>query len=637
METVTSLCRITAGRTSARRSRHWQASAAAAALAGALCLTGITPIGAADERKRAETHLYWGDVHLHSNFSLDAYSTANTSVTPDLAYRFARGLPIRQPGLDRKIQIRRPLDFLAVTDHAEFLGLQVMLDNRDPLLTSTPWGQKILAAHLDPGSGGVMRATGGALSPDTPERREMLSQIFSDKVRSASWGAEVDAANRNYVPGSFTTLFGWEWTAMPGGKNLHRIVLADADGEQAKTFIPYDNSASMRPEDLFKWLGETKARTGIDFLAIPHNSNISGGLMFQMTDSDGNPISAEYARTRAIWEPLVEVTQMKGTSEIHPDLAPNDEFADFEIRRKLLVGTPTPPNEADYARSALLRGLLIQGKVGANPYKFGMIGSTDSHTGMSSVQENDFTAKLVTDVKLTDHYKPARPVIFPAWEMSASGRVAVWATENTRKGIFSAFKRKEAYATSGTRISLRFFGGFDYAATDAQARDIAAVGYAKGIPMGGDLTNAPAGKAPTFLIWAVKDPLSGKLDRVQVVKGWLGADGKTHEKIYNVAWSDNRKPGADGKLPAVGNTVDIRTGLYTNTIGAVQLATVWKDPDFKPGESAFYYLRVLEIPTPRQSLFDAIALGIDFAQTKQPATLQERAYSSPIWYTPSRS
>jgi hypothetical protein len=610
--------------------------AGALALSGALLAVASVPSASAVEKKRVETHLYWGDVHLHSNFSLDAYATGNTTITPDLAYRYARGIAIRQPGIDRKVQIRRPLDFLAVTDHAEFLGLQVMLDNRDPLLTSTPWGVKVLAAHVDPRSGGVMRATGGALSPDTAERREMMSQIFSDKVRSASWGAEVDAANRNYLPGTFTTLFGWEWTAMPGGKNLHRIVVSNADGEAAKSFIPYDNSASMRPEDLFKWLSATKARTGIDFVSIPHNSNISGGLMFQMTDSDGNPISADYARTRAMWEPLMEVTQAKGTSEAHPEISTNDEFADFEIRRKLLAGQPTPPDEADYARSALLRGLLIQGKVGANPYKFGMIGSTDSHTGMSTVQESDYTGKLVSDAPLSSHVISQRPVIFPAWEMSASGRVAAWANENTRQGIFSAFKRKEVYATTGTRIALRFFGGYSYSAADAQARDIASVGYGKGIPMGGDLTNAPGGKAPTFLIWAVKDPLSGNLDRVQVVKGWLGADGKTHEKIYNAVWSGNRKPGADGKLPAVGNTVELKTGLYTNSIGAVQLATVWRDPDFKPGESAFYYLRVLEIPTPRHSLYDAIALGIDPKDTKQAATIQERAYSSPIWYTPAK-
>jgi hypothetical protein len=592
---------------------------------------------AAAAGKTAQTHLYWGDVHLHSNYSLDAYATGNTTVTPDLAYRFARGIPIRMPGLDARARMRRPLDFLAVTDHAEMLGLQVNLDNRDPKLLSTPWGKKMLAIHLDPKSGGVMRASGGAERGGGPERQEMLSQIYSPEIRQATWNAEIEAAEKNNIPGKFTTLFGWEWSSMPGGKNLHRVVLSDASAEQARQFYPFSNLDSARPEDLWKFLSATKARTGVDFVAIPHNSNLSGGLMFDMVDSDGHPLTAQYARTRATWEPVVEVTQTKGTSEVRPELAPTDEFAEFEIRRKLLIGTPTPPSEADYARSALLRGLQVQRNVGVNPYKFGVIGSTDSHTGMSSVQESDFHGKLAMDEALSEHYKPTKFVIFPDWEMSASGRAAVWATENTRKAIFAAFKRKEVYATTGTRIELRVFGGYAFLPIDARARDIAEVGYRKGIPMGGDLTNAPRGKAPTFLIWAAKDPLSGNLDRIQVIKGWVDAAGKSQQRIYNVAWSGARKLDASGRLAPVGNTVDISTAAYTNTIGAVQLATVWKDPDFNPAQTAFYYVRVLEIPTPRHSLYDAVALGIDVKETHQPATIQERAFSSPIWYTPAGS
>ena len=618
----------------AAAARRW--GLAACASLGALMMVGAAQTVAAADRP-SQTHLYWGDVHLHSNYSLDAYATGNTTVTPDLAYRFARGIPIKRPGVDAKVQIRRPLDFLAVTDHAEMLGLQVELDNQDPKLLSTPWGKKMLAIHQDPKSGGVMRASGGALAPSTPERTEMLGQIFSPQIRQATWQAEVEAAEKNNIPGKFTALFGWEWSSMPGGKNLHRVVLTDATAKQAMEFYPYSAFESSRPEDLWKFLETTKARTGADFVAIPHNSNISGGLMFDMVDSDGRPLTAQYARTRAAWEPVVEVTQTKGTSEVRPELAPSDEFAEFEIRRKLLIGTPTPPSEADYARSALLRGLQVKGKVGVNPYKFGMIGSTDIHTGMSDVQESRFMGKLVMDEPLSEHYHPSKPVIFPAWEMSASGRAAVWATQNTREAIFAAFKRKEVYATTGTRIALRFFGGFSFQPADAKARDIASVGYRKGIPMGGDLTNAPAGKAPTFLIWAVKDPLSGNLDRVQVIKGWVDAAGKSQQKIYDVAWSGGRKRDAKGKLPPVGNTVDISTATYTNSIGATQLATVWKDPDFKPGQTAFYYVRVLEIPTPRQTLYDAVALGIDVKETHQPATIQERAFSSPIWYTPSKS
>jgi len=581
------------------------------------------------------TNLYWGDVHLHTNYSLDAYATGNSETTPDMAYRFARGIPIRQPGLDRKIQIRRPLDFMSVTDHAEFMALQILVGREDPSLANTPWGRKAIEAHRKDPIRGAMSISGGALTQDTPEQREKNAQLYSDAVRRTAWGEIVDAGERNYVPGKFTTLMGWEWSSMTQApvKNLHRIVLTDA-GANAKDFIPYSNMDSMRPEDLWDWMAATKVRTGIDLFAIPHNSNISGGLMFGMTDSDGNPIDAAYARMRATWEPLVEMTQAKGTSEVHPELSPNDEFAEFEIRRKLLAGEPTPANAADYARSALLRGLAFQQKLGANPYKFGMIGSTDSHTSLSSVQENDYTGKIVTDAKLSEHLPGERFVIFPAWEMGASGRVAAWASENTRAGIFAAFKRKEVYATTGTRIALRMFGGFHFASADAEAKDIAAAGYAKGIPMGGDLTMAPRGKAPGLLIHAAKDPLSGNLDRVQVIKGWVDAAGEMHEKIYDVAWSGDRQRDPDGSLEPVGNTVDLKTGLYTNTIGAVQLATVWTDPDFDPSEVAFYYVRVLEIPTPRHSLLDALALGIDVAQTKQAATIQERAYSSPIWYTP---
>jgi hypothetical protein len=584
-----------------------------------------------------QTNLYWGDVHLHSNYSLDAYATGNNATTPDLAYRYARGIPIKRTGLDAKVQIQRPLDFLAVTDHAEMLGLQVMLDAKDPRLVDSEWGKKLLEAHQKDPVRGAMALSGGATIQDnSPENHAKIGQLFSPQIRQASWQAEIDAAEKNNIPGKFTTLFGWEWTSMPGGKNLHRIVLSDADGAGAQKFYPFTNIDSPRPEELWKWMESTKAKTGVDFIAIPHNSNLSGGLMFDMVDSDGRPLSAQYAKTRQLWEPLVEVTQTKGTSEVRPELDQSDEFAEFEIRRKLLAGQPTPPSEADYARSALQRGLQLQTKVGVNPYKFGMIGSTDSHTGMSSADEYDFMGKLGMDQPLSQHLKADRPVIFPDWEMSASGRAAVWATENTRRAIFAAFKRKEVYATTGTRITLRVFGGYGFQASDSDAKDIAAVGYRKGVPMGADLTAAPGGKSPQFLIWAAKDPMSGNLDRIQVVKGWVDAGGRSAQKIYDVAWSGARKRGPDGKVPAVGNTVDIATATYTNSIGATQLATVWTDPDFRPDQTAFYYVRVLEIPTPRHSLYDAVALGIDVKETKQAATIQERAYSSPIWYSPSK-
>ncbi len=575
-----------------------------------------------------ETRLYWGDTHLHTSNSTDAYSTGNFVADPDTAFRFAKGQPVIHPSLKTRVRIVRPLDFLVVSDHAEQLGLQSETMKGNPLLLGTSWG-KAMKAAIDQNPATAQRG----LSP--ADRQQMTQDMASLAFRENIWAKQVDAAQRHNEPGKFTTFVGWEWTVHPGGKNLHRVVFTSADGATAKKFLPFNANDSQRPEDLWQWLQKTSQQFNIDLLAIPHNANLSGGLMFDMVDSDGRPMTEEYARTRIRWEPVIEVTQVKGTSEVHPELSPNDEFAEFEIRRKLLAGAATPSNKSDYARSALLRGLEIEEKTSVNPYKFGMIGASDSHTGLSSVEETDFLGKLASDSLPQNRYRPPTPVIFPAWEMSAGGIAGVWATANTREAIMAAFKRKEVYATTGPRIALRVFGGFSFTAADATARDIAAVGYRKGISMGGDLSNAPRGKAPSFLIHAVKDPLSGNLDRVQVVKGWLDNAGKTQERIYDVVWSGNRKPDGKGKLPAVGSTVDIKTPTYTNTIGSAQLATVWTDPDFNPTQRAFYYVRVLEIPTPRHSAYDAVALGIDVSETRQPATIQERVYSSPIWYTPT--
>jgi len=592
------------------------------AFVSAVCLAAALSANAQN------TNLYWGDTHLHTSNSTDAYSTGNFVADPDTAFRFAKGQPVIHPSLKTRVQIKRPLDFLVVSDHAEQLGLQSEVLKGSPLLLETSWGKAMKAAmDQNPGAGNR------GLSP--ADRQKMNQDMRSDAIRENIWAKQVDAAERHYQPGKFTTFVGWEWTVHPGGKNLHRVVFTTANAATAKKFLPFNANDSQRPEDLWQWLQKTSQAVGAEFLAIPHNPNLSGGLMFDMVDSDGRPITAEYARTRIRWEPVIEMTQVKGTSEVHPELSPNDEFAEFEIRRKLLAGQPTPSNKADYARSALLRGLEIEANTNVNPYKFGMIGASDSHTGLSSVEESDFLGKLASDSLPQNRYRPPAPVIFPAWEMSAGGIAGVWATANNREAIMAAFKRKEVYATTGPRIALRVFGGFNFVAADANARDIASVGYTKGIPMGGDLSNAPRGKAPSFLIYAVKDPISGNLDRAQVVKGWLDSAGQTHERIYDVVWSGNRKADGSGKLPAVGNTVDLTVPTYTNTIGAAQLATVWTDPDFEPAQRAFYYVRVLEIPTPRHSVYDAVALGINISETKQPATIQERAYSSPIWYTPA--
>lgn len=613
--------------------------------AGIACLGMVVAAGSARAAEDdVRTNVYWGDVHLHSNYSWDAYGTGNTTLTPDQAYRFARGLPVIHPNRSSTVRIRRPLDFLAVTDHAIMLGVQAMLDQRDSELLATEWGQRLLEIHEQAPIAGVMREGGrlgvmGGPEGGTPEREEMMNEVFASTVRARAWADEIDAAENNNVPGAFTTLIGWEWTSTPDGRNIHRCVITDASGAQAREIIPFSNYQSLRPEDLWSYFAETSDRTGIDFVAIPHNSNLSGGLMFDTVDSDGRPIDAEYARTRMRWEPAVEIAQSKGTSEILPQLAPTDEFAGFEIWQRLLVNRPQPANPSDYVRTALTRGIGLQNAIGVNPFKFGVIGSTDSHTGLSSVQEDAFLGHFGSDSTPEIRLEQARPdatgtFIFPDWLLSAGGRAAVWAPENTREAIFNAFKRREVYGTTGTRIALRFFGGFGFRPRDAESADIAEVGYEKGVPMGGDLTNAPPRRAPGFLIEALKDPLSGNLDRIQVVKGWVDDSGASRQRIYNVAWSGDRELDANGQLSAVGDTVDPETAAYTNTIGAARLATVWVDPDFDPDQLAVYYVRVLEIPTPRHSLFDAIALGVTAADTQQPASIQERAYSSPIWYTP---
>jgi hypothetical protein len=475
---------------------------------------------------------------------------------------------------------------------------------------------------------------------DRINKGEPYADLDNAEVKRSIWSESNQSAERNNEPGAFTAFIGWEWTSTPDGKNLHRVVFTPAGIEQSSQFVPYSSFDSGRPEDLWDWLDETSSRVGADFIAIPHNSNISGGLMFDAVDSDGRPISADYARQRMRWEGVVEMTQIKGDSETHPSLSPNDEFADFESFEHLIdaeamaQGGGIQFQAGDFARPALLRGLAIEDGVGVNPYKFGMIGATDSHTTAASAEEQNFHGKTAFDSTPENTFAEYLRIKGFGADMSAAGLAGVWAEANTRDSLFAAFKRKEVYATTGPRIRLRFFGGWDFAPADAASPALARLGYEKGVPMGGDLTAAPAGGAPSFLIHAAKDPKGANLDRVQVVKGWLGSDGAPQERVYDVVWSDGRTPGSEGNLPPVGNTVDLATGFYTNTIGDAQLATVWTDPDFDAARRAFYYVRVLQIPTPRHTLYDAIALGMDPAETGHPPTLQERAYSSPIWYTP---
>ena len=540
-----------------------------------------------------ERNVYWGDTHVHTSYSGDSYSWGNVTADPETAYRFAKGLPVVHPGLGNRVRLERPLDFLAVADHSPV------------------------------GAGAPVEG-----DRNTPEFQE------------AAWSLYVDAAERNNDPGTFTALIGWEWSARgPNGGMLHRVVFTPTDAETAKRFLPLSSRDSPRPEDLWSWLEETSDRLGIDFVAMPHNSNMSDGLMFDMVDSDGRPFSAEYARTRMRWEPVAEALQAKGNSETHPFLSPEDEFANFELYQFLLSGNIAVPDPADYVRTALLRGLWIEEGVGVNPYKFGLQGATDTHTGLSEVDEDLFAGRMVPHAGPAGGLLPppplgGRPRDGVGWDSAAQGITGAWSTANTREALTAAFKRKEVYATSGPRIQLRVFGGFDFGPQDAQSRDMAAVGYGGGVPMGGDLAQAPNDTPVSLLIHAVKDPAGANLDRAQVVKGWLDDDGETHERVYDVAWA-GRRTAANGKVPAIGSTVDVARATYDNSIGSAEIATVWVDPDFDADEHAFYYVRVLEIPTPRYSTYDAVALGLDPEQaTDRPAAIQERAFSSPIWYTP---
>ena len=622
--------------------------------------------------------LLWGDTHLHSNLSNDAYLLGNRSADPDTAYRFAKGEPVIHPYHRARVRLQTPLDFLAVTDHAEFLGqLYGILQREDERLANTLFGRRMLKVRDegDEMAAGLIYMMAIAMDRMTPEQRpdfslpgilkmlynrffatgetrgnpdmpmldfglgnmwfaannfESVDEIHIDEVFQSNWERLIAAADRHNAPGEFTTLIGWEYSSQPGGKNLHRVVLTPVDGVAARQIFPFSANDSENPEDLWAWLARTHEQTGIDFVAIPHNSNLSKGAMFARTTTSGDRIDAGYARLRSRWETVVEVTQTKGTSETHLLLSPGDEFAEFEIYKKGLPGTSPPTfTEADYVRSALKTGMEFDRQLGVNPYKFGMVGSTDSHTGLASAEEDNFMGKFALDSipenKDTGFYG------YPGWLYSASGLAAVWARDNTREEIFAAFRRREVYGTTGPRIAVRFFGGYGIVKGDLRARDLAQVGYRKGVPMGGDLTAST--HAPGFLVHAVKDPQGANLDRVQIVKSWLDDAGKAREKVFDVAWSGDRIPEPDGKLLPVGDSVDHRTGIYANDIGAPELAAVWTDPAFNPDARAVYYVRVLQIPTPRNSLYDSVALQATPPEG-YPEVIQERAYTSPIWYTP---
>ena len=582
------------------------------------------------------THVLWGDTHLHTAISVDAGTMCR--VGQEDAFRFARGEEITTThGLRAKLS--RPLDFLVIADHAEMYGLMPQLLSGDPEVLSTEKGKQWFSA-LTSGNNDTVFATAmeivGSLSGDVPP-------IKSDKAVRNAWQAYTALADKYNEPGRFTALIGFEWTAI-GGDNLHRNVIFRGNSSVANRTVPYSQFDSKNPEDLWRHLAGLEKELGSEVLAIPHNGNLSNGRMFTVETFGGKPLTKELAELRSKYEPLVEATQIKGDGEAHPMLSPNDEFADYEKWDKSnLNGTEAKKPEMlqwEYSREALKTGLKLGQKLGINPYKFGMVGSTDAHTGLTAVEEDNFFGKhsgVEPEPHRWEHVVIAAPdpkFTIKGWQQAAGGYAGVWAAENTREAIFDAMKRKETYATTGPRMTVRFFGGWDFTAEDAESRLPAGVGYAKGVPMGGDLHKAPAGsKAPNFLVAAMRDAYSGNLDRIQIIKGWLDKDGKTQEKVYDVVWSGDRKPGADGKLPPVGNTVDVKRANWKNTIGSPELISVWTDPDFDATQSAFYYARVIEIPTPRWTAYEALRFSVKMSP-EVPMTTQERAYTSPIWYTP---
>ncbi len=582
----------------------------------------------------------WGDTHLHTDNSFDA-GTFGTRLGPEDAFRFARGeTVVSTSGVPAKL--RRPYDFLVVSDHSNYMGLPLALQNGNPAVLADPVGKKWYKEFHSGGEGTL--ALFPALAKDLSTGKQSM---HAPGLAKSAWELAVAAAEKYNEPGRFTAFIGFEWSSMPGGDNLHRNVIFRDNADKALQVLPLTTFDSYDPEQLWKYLSDYQQKTGGQILCIPHNSNLSGGLMFSDKTLGGKPIDRAYAEARAKWEPVAEITQTKGDSETDPSVSPDDEFANFERWDKANISSTKADTPAmqpfNYLRPTLTRGLKYAQTLGVNPFKFGLIGSTDSHTGLSTADANDFFGALGPASEPGPHRDFETSVLKPiphqipvqsAASITSAGLAAVWATENTRAAIFDAFRRKEVYATTGPRITVRVFAGWNFQPNDATRSDFAANGYAHGVPMGGDLSGASAGQSPTLLIQAAKDPDGANLDRVQVIKGWVDAAGNTHEKIYDVAWSGNRAPGADGKLPLVGNTVDVPTATYSNSIGAPVLVTAWKDPAFDPAERAYYYIRVIEIPTPRWTTYDAARFGGKLPKDV-PATLTQRAYTSPIWYTPN--
>lgn len=605
--------------------------------------------GCADENHSAERlfqqdveltdypeNIYWGDLHLHTRYSFDSYTFGNENLSPDDAYRFARGEAVEAHTGD-EAQLSRPLDFLMVSDHSEYLGVFAAFRENDPRLANSDFGRRWGPVAEAGNSSDVIGEMIQMINGNAPRQEP------SEEFRASAWAEIVAAAERHNEPGVFTTFAGYEWTAMSEGGNQHRVVVYRDGPERTLRTIPFSSVASNDPMDLWRYLERYESATGGEAIAIAHNGNVSNGNMFGFEQFDGRPLTEEYVRMRARWEPLYEVTQVKGDGEAHTLLSPDDEFADFEtwddtniamversedpdVRREIVRG--------DYAREGLKQGLELIERFEINPYQFGLIGSTDSHTALATADDDNFWGKFV-DSEPTEERLGSRMggALWENWRLTSSGYVGVWSRANTRDALFSAFERREVYATTGPRMTVRFFGGWEFTEGDLNQPDYARTGYREGVPMGGVL--AGSGDSPRFMITALKDPDGANLDRVQVIKGWRIADGTLHERVYDVAFGEGRtRDEESGRLRPIGSTINFEDATYTNDIGEVELSTVWTDPDFDPDQPAFYYVRVIEIPTPRWTLYDAVRFGRR-PQPEVPLTTQERAYTSPIWYNPA--
>lgn len=621
-------------------------------------------------------NVYWGDAHVHTNLSMFAFVFSNRTLGPDAAYRFAKGEAVTATN-GMKAKLARPLDFIVVADHASNLGVMAGVETADENILQSPLVNKFKNTLKQ----------ADLVAASSPEgSRELYIKLRSDAVfagealtkkqRHETWQSVTTMADHYNQPRVFTAFIGYEWTGVPQIHDIHRIVVFKDGADKANKVLPFSQYDGKDPEDLWAYFTDYEHQVGGEILAIPHSGNTSLGVMFALENASGSALTAEYAAVRSRWEPLYEVTQIKGDSETHPLLSPEDSFADYAtvsiglddleyskalksqksislysswVKKNSIDNDPSWVNRYSFARSGLKLGLQKKARLGVNPFKFGLIGGTNSHTGLASADENNFwgfsswVEPYPNRVKGSWLGKGVVPTgdstgyFSRAWNMNAAGYTAIWAEENTRESLFDAMKRKEVYASTGPRIMVRFFGGWEYSAEDAFAPDLAPIGYGKGVPMGGDLTSAPSNSSPKFLIQAVRDPDGANLDRIQVIKGWLDDRGELQEKVYDVALSDQRKPNGRGQIKPVGSTVNIPNASYTNSIGDPELTVVWQDPDFDRNELAFYYARVLEIPTPRWTAYDAKYFGLIDVPDEIPMVTQERAYTSPIWYTPSEA